>query len=205
MIHHMDEGIGWVMDALRAKGVADNTLVVFTSDNGGERFSDNWPLVGGKMDLTEGGIRVPWIAHWPAAIAPGGRSSQHCMTMDWSATLLDAAGVSPDPAYPLDGVSLMPVLRDAAHTFDRPLHWRMNHRGQRALRDGDWKYLRVDGNDYLFNIPADERERANLGEREPQRLSDLRAAWERWNDSMPPIPADATVSLGYSAKDMPQR
>ena len=185
--------------------MADNTLVVFTSDNGGERFSDNWPLVGGKMDLTEGGIRVPWIAHWPAAIAPGVTSSQHCMTMDWSATLLDAAGVSPDPAYPLDGVSLMPVLRDAADTFDRPLHWRMNHRGQRALRDGDWKYLRVDGNDYLFNIPADERERANLGEREPQRLAQLRAAWERWNDSMPPIPADATVSLGYSAKDMPQR
>jgi arylsulfatase A-like enzyme len=205
MIHHMDEGIGWVMDSLRAKGVAENTLVVFTSDNGGERFSDNWPLVGGKMDLTEGGIRVPWIAHWPAAIAAGGTSSQHCMTMDWSATLLDAAGVAADPAYPLDGVSLMPVLRDAARTFERPLHWRMKHRGQRALRDGNWKYLRVDGNDYLFNIPADERERANLGEREPRRLSDMRAAWERWNDSMPPIPPDATVSLGYSAKDMPQR
>ena len=111
----------------------------------------------------------------------------------------------PDPAYPLDGVSLMPVLRDPAHVFDRPLHWRMNHRGQRALRDGDWKYLRVDGNDYLFNIPADERERANHAAREPQRLADLRSAWERWNDSMPPIPPDATVSLGYSAKDMPQR
>jgi len=205
MIHHMDEGIGWVMDALRAKGVADDTLVVFTSDNGGERFSDNWPLVGGKMDLTEGGIRVPWIAYWPAAIASGGTSAQHCMTMDWSATLIDAAGVASDPAYPLDGVSLMPVLRDPAHTFDRPLHWRMKHRGQRALRDGDWKYLRVDGNDYLFNITRDERERANLGVREPQRLSELRTAWERWNDSMPPIPPDATVSLGYSAKDMPQR
>jgi arylsulfatase A-like enzyme len=205
MIHHMDEGIGWVMDALRANGMADNTLVVFTSDNGGERFSDNWPLVGGKMDLTEGGIRVPWIAHWPAAIASGGTSAQHCMTMDWSATLLDAAGVAADPAYPLDGVSLMPVLRDPTHTFDRPLHWRMNHRGQRALREGNWKYLRVDGHDYLFNLAADERERANLAIREPQRLADMRAAWERWNDSMPPIPPDATVSLGYSAKDMPQR
>jgi arylsulfatase A-like enzyme len=81
----------------------------------------------------------------------------------------------------------------------------MNHRGQRALRDGDWKYLRVEGNDYLFNLSADGRERANLGLREPQRLSDLRAAWELWNDSMPPIPPDATVSLGYSTKDMPQR
>ena len=205
MIQHMDEGIGWVMDTLRQQGLADNTLVVFTSDNGGERFSDSWPLVGGKMDLTEGGIRVPWIAHWPAQIAPGGTSGQPCMTMDWSATMLDAAGVAADAAYPLDGVSLLPVLRNPTHRFARPLYWRMNHRGQRALRDGDWKYLRVDGHDYLFNIPADERERANVAPREPQRMAHMRAAWEAWNNTMPPIPEDATVSLGYSAKDMPQR
>jgi len=205
MIHHMDEGIGQVMAALRRHGLADNTLVVFTSDNGGERFSDNWPLVGGKMDLTEGGIRVPWIAHWPAVIAPGRTSTQACMTMDWSATMLDAAGVAPDPGWPLDGVSLMPVLREPGQEFARTLHWRMNHRGQRALRDGDWKYLRVDGNDYLFNIPADERERANHAARDPARLAAMREAWEAWNATMPPIPEDATISLGYSAKDMPQR
>lgn len=205
MIHHMDEGIGRVMDTLRRHGLADNTLVVFTSDNGGERFSDSWPLVGGKMDLTEGGIRVPWIAHWPAQIAAGQVSGQHCMSMDWSATLLDAAGVAADPGYPLDGMSLLPVLQQPGRQFRRPLYWRMNHRGQRALRDGDWKYLRVDGNDYLFNIAADERERANLAPREPARLAALREAWDRWNGSMPPIPADATVSLGYSVKDMPQR
>ncbi|MDB5753415.1 MAG: arylsulfatase precursor-like protein [Ramlibacter sp.] len=205
MIHHMDEGIGQLMAALRKHGMERDTLVVFTSDNGGERFSDSWPLVGGKMDLTEGGIRVPWIAHWPAQIARGQVSAQHCMTMDWSATVLDAAGVDADPAYPLDGVSLLPVLRDAQRTFARPLHWRMNHRGQRALRDGDWKYLRVDGHDYLFNLPADERERANLAGREPARLADLRDARESWNATMPPIPEDATVSLGYCAKDMPRR
>jgi arylsulfatase A-like enzyme len=205
MIHHMDEGIGWVMQALRRHGIEDDTLVVFTSDNGGERFSDNWPLVGGKMDLTEGGIRVPWIAHWPSVVTAGGVSEQHCMTMDWSATMLDAAGVAAHPDYPPDGVSLMPVLRDASNVFARPLHWRMNHRGQRAMRDGRWKYLRVDGHDYLFDIPADERERANHAAREPQKLTKLRDAWERWNATMPPIPPDATVSLGYGAKDMPQR
>ncbi|MDB5731657.1 MAG: arylsulfatase precursor-like protein [Variovorax sp.] len=205
MIHHMDEGIGQVVQALRERDLLDNTLIVFTSDNGGERFSDNWPLVGGKMDLTEGGIRVPWIAHWPAMVAAGRTSAQHCMTMDWSATLLDVAGVTGDPAFPPDGVSLLPVLRDAAHGFARPLHWRMNHRGQRALRDGDWKYLRVDGHDYLFNLPADERERANHAQREPARLAALREAWEAWNATMPAIPEDATVSLGYGAKDMPQR
>ena len=205
MIHHMDEGIGQLMQALEKNGLIENTLVVFTSDNGGERFSDNWPLVGGKMDLTEGGIRVPWIAHWPAQIAPGGLSEQHCMTMDWSATMLDAAGVRAAANYPLDGISLLPVLREAGHSFPRPLHWRMNHRGQRALRDGDWKYLQVDGHEYLFNIPADERERANLAQREPERLQAMRTAWQVWEASVPPIPADATVSLGYSVKDMPQR
>ncbi len=205
MIHHMDEGIGRVMSALKQHGLAENTLVIFTSDNGGERFSDSWPLVGGKMDLTEGGIRVPWIAHWPAVIKPGSESRQLCMTMDWSATILDAAGVSAAPAYPLDGVSLLPVLREPGHSFARPLHWRMNHRGQQALRDGDWKYLRVDGNEYLFNIPADERERANQAGRDPERLARMRAAWEAWNATMPAIAADATISLGYSTKDMPQR
>ena len=205
MIHHMDEGIGWLMDALERHGLTDNTLVVFTSDNGGERFSDNWPLVGGKMDLTEGGIRVPWIAHWPAVIPAGTSSTQHCMTMDWSATLLDAGGGQPDPAYPLDGVSLMDVLQTPQQTFVRPLFWRMNHRQQRALRDGDWKYLKVDDCEYLFNISADERERADLSVREHQRMAQMRQRWLEWNETMPPIPADATVSLGYGLRNMPQR
>ncbi|HSU23926.1 MAG TPA: sulfatase-like hydrolase/transferase [Variovorax sp.] len=205
MIRHMDEGIGWLMAALEKHGLADDTLVVFTSDNGGERLSDSWPLVGGKMDLTEGGIRVPWIAHWPAGIAPGGVTTQHCLTMDWSATLLDLAGAVPDAACPLDGVSLRPVLADATRVFHRPMHWRMNHRGQRALRDGDWKYLQVDGNEYLFDLGADERERANQARHQPGRLAAMREDWTAWNATMPPIPADATVSLGYSVKDMPSR
>jgi arylsulfatase A-like enzyme len=206
MIHHMDEGIGWVVEALRESGQLENTLIVFTSDNGGERFSDNWPLVGGKMDLTEGGIRVPWIAHWPKGIAnPGRSSSQHCMTMDWSATMVALGGGQAHADYPFDGVSLLPILQSEGASFDRPLFWRMNHRGQRAMRIGDWKYLRVDGHDYLFNIVADARERANLAPQEPERLAEMKAQWEAWNATMPPIPEDATISLGFSAKDMPQR
>ncbi len=202
MIHHMDEGIGAVMQALRRHGIEDDTLVIFTSDNGGERYSDNWPLVGGKMDLTEGGIRVPWVAHWPAVIRPGRVSSQHCMTMDWTATVLDAAGTAGPLA--LDGISLMPVLRGDP-VFRRVMHWRMKHRGQRAMRDGRWKYLQVDGIEYLFDIDADERERANRASLEPERLVSMRTAWLAWNDTMPAIPDDAKVSLGYSVKDMPQR
>jgi arylsulfatase A-like enzyme len=205
MIHHMDEGIGGLVDALRRNGQLENTLIVFTSDNGGERFSDNWPLVGGKMDLTEGGIRVPWIAHWPSTIPAGSVSGQHCMTMDWSATLLELGGGRPHPEYPLDGVSLAAVLKNPALTFDRPLFWRMNHRNQAAMRLGDWKYLKVDDNEYLFNLSADERERANLAGRQPERFQSMRDAWLRWNESVPPIPEDAVVSLGYSSRDMPQR
>ena len=205
MIHHMDEGIGRLMDLLRAEGLERDTLVVFTSDNGGERFSDNWPLVGGKMDLTEGGIRVPWIAHWPAVIAPGSTSTQTCMTMYWSTTMLYAAHAPAAASHPLDGRSLMPLLRDATWRDDQPLFWRMNHRGQRAMRHGPWKYLRVDGHDYLFNLEGDERERANLAPIAPERLAAMVQAWEAWEATMPPIPADATVSLGYGVKDMPQR
>ena len=106
---------------------------------------------------------------------------------------------------PLDGVSLLGVLRDPAATFQRPLYWRLNHRQQRALRVGDWKYLKVDEHEYLFNIPADERERANLGPREPERLAAMRAAWLAWNQTVLPIPEDAGISVGYSYKDMPQR
>jgi hypothetical protein len=73
------------------------------------------------------------------------------------------------------------------------------------MRIGDWKYLRVDGHDYLFNIVADARERANLAPQEPERLAEMKAQWEAWNATMPPIPEDATISLGFSAKDMPQR
>lgn len=204
MIHHMDEGIGRVMATLKAHGIADDTLVIFTSDNGGERFSDNWPLVGGKMDLTEGGIRVPWIARWPRVIGPGRVSAQHCMTMDWTATILEAAGVTPSAAHALDGVSMLPVLGGGPE-FSRPMYWRMKHRGQRALRDGRWKYLVVDGHEYLFDIEADERERSNRAHREGLRLEALREQWLAWNATMPEVPADATVSLGYSVKDMPQR
>ena len=95
---------------------------------------------------------------------------------------------------------------DAGHLGHRKAReQRMNHRDQRALREGDWKYLKVDQHEYLFNISGDERERANLAQKEPERLAALRAAWLAWDAGMPPIPEDATVSLGYSRKDMPQR
>ena len=205
MIHHMDEGIGRIMQTLESHGLTNDTLIVFTSDNGGERFSDNWPLVGGKMDLTEGGIRVPWIARWPAAIEKGRVSEQHCMTMDWSRTLLEVGGGEIDPNYPVDGVSLMSVLKEDSEPFERPLYWRMKHRNQRALRVGPWKYLKVDEHEYLFNVENDARERANQSKLYPERLAAMKQQWIDWNDTMPAIPEEAVVSLVYELEDMPQR
>jgi arylsulfatase A-like enzyme len=206
MIREMDEGIGWVVDALRETGQLENTFIVFTSDNGGERFSDNWPLVGGKMDLTEGGIRVPYIVHWPQGMAKKGfTSEQHCLTMDWTATILDIAGASLPAGHSLDGVSMCPALKDPAHVFERPMHWRMKHNDQRALRLGAWKYLKVNQHEYLFNVEVDARERANQAKREPERLQAMRSAYETWAAQVPEMPDEAKVSLIYSLADMPAR
>ena len=203
MIRHMDEGIGRILDALAAAGADENTLVVFTSDNGAERFSDSWPFVGKKMDLLEGGIRVPLVARWPAAIPAGGVTRQVAITMDWVATFLAAGGVDPHPDYPLDGMDLGRTLRDPAAVAPRELFWRMKHRGQRAVRAGDWKYLEMDGHAYLFDLAKDARERANVVKRFPERAAELRAKLDAWQATMPPVPDEARVSLLYGDADMP--
>jgi arylsulfatase A-like enzyme len=203
MIHHMDEGIGRILAALDDAGAARDTLVVFTSDNGGERFSDNWPFIGQKMDLLEGGLRVPLIARWPARIASGTVSATPVITMDWAATFLAAACVDPHPDFPLDGVSLLPLMKDPTWRPPRDLFWRTAHRQQRALLRGHLKYLRVDGHDYLFDLACDERERANRAELDPGSLAALRSAWEAWERTMPPIPDDARVTLAFSQADLP--
>jgi arylsulfatase A-like enzyme len=199
MIHHMDEGIGKVLAALPDP---QNTLVVFTSDNGGERYSDTWPLVGKKMDLLEGGIRVPYLVRWPAKVKPGGETAQHTITMDWVATFLEAAGVAPHPDYPLDGRSLLKVLENPSATFARDLFWRMKHRAQRAVRSGDWKYFASEDGEFLFNLAVDSRERANFAKREPAKLAELKAKYEAWERSIPPIPEDAAVNIPFTRAEL---
>jgi arylsulfatase A-like enzyme len=201
MIRQMDEGIGRIVAALKSAKVDDNTIVVFTSDNGGERYSDTWPLVGKKMDLLEGGIRVPYIVRWPAKVKPRGVTAQHAITMDWVATLLDAAGVKPDRNYPLDGKSLLNVIQKPKKTFERELFWKMLFRNQKALRSGDWKYLSVEGDEFLFNLSKDERERANFGKREPKRLAAMRSRYLAWEDALPKHP-DASFSVPATKADL---
>jgi arylsulfatase A-like enzyme len=204
MIRQMDEGIGRVLETLRSAQLDSNTLVVFTSDNGGERFSDSWPLTGKKMDLLEGGIRVPYIARWPGRVPAGSESAQLAITMDWVATFLEAAGVTPHHDYPLDGISLLRCLEKPESTVERDLFWRMKFRDQKAMRAGAWKWLSIEGHEYLFDLAKDQRERANLARRFPEKFSELRNRYRDWEASMPPIPGDARVSFIGGPADMAQ-
>jgi arylsulfatase A-like enzyme len=198
MMQILDAGIGRVLDAVRrgngANGTRD-TLVVFTSDNGGERFSKIWPFVGRKFDLLEGGLRVPQIVWRPGHIPAGRVTDQISITMDLTATCLAAAGVAAAPDYPLEGLDLTPVLTGAAAKFERTLFWRMRNRYQRAVRRGGWKYLKVADREFLFDIAYDPRERGDLAKKQPALLTELRALWENWERDMLPLPEDAQVPM----------
>jgi len=185
MVQNLDANIGRVLQALDVHELAENTIVVFTSDNGGERFSKIWPFSGMKFELLEGGIRVPAIARWPGHIAAVSVSDQAMITMDWMPTLLAAGGTQPDSAYPSDGENLLPALTGAA-PHPRKLCWRYKAGSQRAIRDGNWKYLRIAGNEFLFDLVHDPRERANLKDRRKDVFDRLKSDWEAWNSAMLP-------------------
>jgi arylsulfatase A-like enzyme len=186
MVQSLDVNIGRVLQSLDAGGLAGSTIVVFTSDNGGERFSKTWPFSGMKTELLEGGLRIPAIVRWPGRIAAGSVSEQVMVTMDWVPTLLAAAGTSPDAAYPSDGEDLGPIVTGRAAPHPRKLYWRYKAGSQRAIRDGDRKYLRIAGNEFLFDVVQDPRERANLKDRQKDVFDRLKSDWEAWNDTMLP-------------------
>jgi len=186
MIQEMDLQIGRVLEALNTNGLAENTIVIFTSDNGGERFADTWPFTGRKTELLEGGLRIPAIISWPARIPQGQTTNQVAVTMDWLPTLLSAAGVSSDPAFLPDGINLLPMVTQNAAPVERKLFWRYKANAQRAARDGDYKYLKILGNTFLFNVVEDPMERANLKERSKDIYDRITAVWYDWNATMLP-------------------
>lgn len=187
MVENLDASVGKVLAALRRAGQEENTVVVFASDNGGERFSYQWPLSGGKSELLEGGIRVPTVLRWPARVDGRQVSHEPLYSPDWTATLLELGGARPDPAYPLDGHSLAGYLLRGRELPERDLFWRV--RGNRALRRGDWKYYRdAQGRDHLYDLSADAREQADLAADRPELLAELKAAWERIDHELLPYP-----------------
>ncbi|MBK9253550.1 MAG: sulfatase-like hydrolase/transferase [Proteobacteria bacterium] len=191
MLLSMDSAIGGVLKAIDRAGATRDTIVIFTSDNGGERFSDTWPFTGQKTELLEGGIRVPFFIRWPARIKAGSRSEQVNISMDWVPTLLAAAGAAPDAAYPSDGENLLDVITGKSASRPRRLFWRFKAAEQAAHRDGDWKYLKLGRRESLFNLAEDEHERANYATKEPARMAAMKQAWAAWNATMLPYPANS--------------
>ena len=187
MVEYLDAAIGKVLDELESTGQRHNTLILFASDNGGERFSYNWPFTGNKASVNEGGIRVPMILSWPARIGRRQVDDTPVYTTDWTATFLELAGAEPDPAYPLDGVSLLPHLYLGDPLPQRDMFWRT--RSGRALRRDNLKYVQLGGVDHLYDLAADSREQAELKAKRPDDLAALKAAWEAINSTLLPYPA----------------
>jgi arylsulfatase A-like enzyme len=186
MMKSLDAGIGRVLAALRTTGLERNTLVIFTSDNGGERFSFNWPFTGQKMDVHEGGVRVPAIVMWPGVTRAGIVTDQPVITMDWTATMVAAAGGRPVPEYPMDGEDLTTFLSSKRPRFDRTFYWRTRRQG--AVRSGNWKYVREGKTESLYDLSRDDHEQANFASSQPQILGDLRIRFDSWADAMQKYP-----------------
>ena len=200
MVTRMDFQVGQVLDALKARGLDRDTIVIFTSDNGGERYSDTWPFTGKKTELLEGGLRIPAIVRWPGKAPAGASSDQVMITMDWLPTLLAAAGGATDPAYPPDGMSLVATITEGAAAKPRTLYWRYLNLDQEACRDGDFKYLKILENTFLFNVVEDPLERANLKDRLPEVYKKLVGEFRTWDASMLPLDAKS-ATWGFSGKD----
>ncbi|WP_427964648.1 sulfatase family protein [Altererythrobacter sp.] len=198
MVTYMDRQIGRVLDKLAELGMEQDTVVVFTSDNGGERFSDTWPFTGKKTELLEGGLRIPAIVRWPGLSTPGSESDAQIMSMDWLPTFIAAAGSAPDPRFPSDGIDIREAIAGRALP-ERPLFWRFKNHGQEAARLGRYKYLKIAGNSFLFDVIADPLERGNLKERMQDTFADLRQRWENWNASMLANDPDAP-SYGFTGE-----
>lgn len=185
MVERVDAAVGMVVKALERHGVAEHTLIIFTNDNGGEWLSRNAPFFHRKGTLWEGGIRVPLIIRWPGRLPGGHVSSQVAITMDLTATILSATGSSVPAGYPLDGIDLLPHLRNMQSTVDRRLFWRRPTPSvQAAVREGRWKLLADGAHLFLFDLSEDPGERNDLSREQPEIVRTLSLALKQWFEEM---------------------
>jgi arylsulfatase A-like enzyme len=206
MVEAMDLAVGKVLAKLDELGLRENTLVIFTSDNGGLSTSEGWPTSnlpfrGGKGWMYEGGIREPLLVRWPGMIKPGLVVSTPVSSPDFFPTLLEAAAAKPAPGQKIDGVSLLPLLQGKALS-ERALFWHYPHYGNQgsapaaAIRRGPWKLIHWAEDDRveLFRLDQDPGETVDLAAREPQRVASLRAeltGWQRDVGAKFPVPNPA--------------
>jgi arylsulfatase A len=208
MLERADHGVGRILALLDRLQLAENTLVIFTSDNGGEWLSRNAPLFHRKSTLWEGGIRVPLLLRWPARLKPGVTSPQVGITMDLTASILAAAGVTPAASYRPEGVDLVGLLQKGA-VIERTLFWRMPVAPgappvtQRAVRRGNWKYVDDRGQYLLFDVRTDPSERHDVAQEHSALVRELRALVAKWEADVnaeakqratPPTSSDVAIT-----------
>jgi arylsulfatase A-like enzyme len=191
MMKSLDDAVGKIVKTIDDLKLSNNTVIIFTSDNGGERYSDNGIYKERKMSLHEGGIREPAFVRWPGKIKENSVTNQVVTTMDWTATILSLAKAEVDPKFPLDGIDIMPIMTGEKKETDRVLYWRIFQRKQhKAMRDGKWKYFQDEkGNEYLFDLSADPKEDNNLKDQQPAIFHKLKDQYSEWEKTvLKPIP-----------------
>ena len=191
MMKSLDDAVGKIVKTVDDLKLSNNTVIIFTSDNGGERYSDNGIYKGRKFELWEGGIREPAFVRWTGKIKEGSVTNQVATTMDWTATILSLAETKADPKFPLEGMDIMPVMTGEKKEVDRTLFWRIfQGRQHKAMRDGKWKYFQDEkGNEYLFDLDDDPAEKNNLKEKFPEIFQQLKNKYIEWEKTvLAPIP-----------------
>jgi len=184
-VEHLDDRIGRVLAVLKETGLEENTVVVFSADNGGSvpHAQNNAPWRGGKQDHYDGGLRVPFLMRWPAQIKPGSRSDYQGLNFDLFPTFLELAGATPSPE--LDAVSLVPILKGGTITMPRELYFvrregNRNYGGKsyEALIRGDWKLMQNDPYSplELYNLKNDPQEKTNVATKAPKAFNDMAEA-----------------------------
>jgi arylsulfatase A-like enzyme len=200
MVQEMDKGVGEIVATLARLGLAENTLIIFTSDNGATRDGNNGPLRGLKGTVWEGGHRVPAIASWPGRIRPGTVTAATALTMDLAPTLVELAGATVPSGFHFDGTSLAPLLLKQAPLAERTLFWGYNDRY--AVRRGPWKLVinpppdapvkrarKTEPNEPLlglYQLDEDPRESRDVASAHPELVGELSAALAAWKDSVAP-------------------
>jgi len=186
MVEAIDSGVGKLTAALDKHQLTNDTLFIFTNDNGGERLSDHGPLFHQKATVWEGGIRVPAILRWPGKLPAGQVSAQPAISMDLTASILAACQVRPPQGRTLDGISILPILTGQTPVQERTFFWRIDRpdRKQKAVRHGDWKYVRDGSIDLLYDLANDPGERKNLGYAQPAKLAELKQLLSGWEAAM---------------------
>lgn len=213
MVHSLDENVGRIMNKLDDLGLTENTLVLFTSDNGGVwKVSKQWPLRAGKGSYYEGGIREPMFVRWPGKIEPGTTCDVPVSGIDFFPTFLEAAGISTPEGKTLDGISLIPLLTQSGTIRDRALFWhfpiylQQNGKGSTEARDrkfrtrpgsvvrlGDWKLHEYfeDGGLELYNLKDDIGEKNNVANKKPAKVEELLSMLKAWRkETGAPVPSD---------------